>query len=257
MNVPVPQIECAPRAPCIADGEVRMAVASSGPGWLVVDKPCGMSIHNDPGKDLCSLALAAVQAGALPGVGSDIRAMHAAHRIDRDTSGLVLLAGNPEKLAFFGMQFAARTVGKRYLAVVHGSIEGPLQGSGAGDWNWPLADAAAGRNDPAGKGKRMPCITRWRVLAHSRHYSLVECEPLTGRKHQIRRHAKLSGHPVVGDRRYGSGRALTWLRRHRDFHRLGLHAHSLTICLPGETTPRTFSSGGLPQALRQLLELDL
>jgi 23S rRNA-/tRNA-specific pseudouridylate synthase len=233
-------------------GAVRIALVASGPGWLVVDKPCGLSIHNDPGGDLCSLALAAVQAGALPAVGRDIRAIHAPHRIDRDTSGIVLLAGDPEKLAFFGGQFASGTVGKCYLAMVHGRIERPIRA----DWNWPLTAAAAGRNDPAGKGRRVPCTTRWRVLACSRHYSLVECEPLTGRKHQIRRHAKLAGHPVVGDRRYGSARALAYLRRHHDFNRLGLHAHALTICLPGATTPTTLASGGLPEAMRQLLEAD-
>jgi 23S rRNA-/tRNA-specific pseudouridylate synthase len=119
-----------------------------------------------------------------------------------------------------------------------------------------LTADAAGRNDPMGKGKRMPCITRWRILDYSRHYTLIDCEPLTGRKHQIRRHAKLAGHPVVGDRRYGSARSLAYLRQHRGFNRLGLHAHALTLRLPGESRTTTFHSGGLPQAMRQLLEMD-
>ena len=231
-------------------------MVACGRRWLVVEKPGGMSIHNDPGGDLCSLVLAAVRAGRLPAVGQDLPAIHAAHRIDRDTSGIVMLAGDPATLAFFGGQFAAKTVHKRYLAVVHGRLEGPGADEDGVDWNWPLTAAAAGRNDPMGKGKRNPCVTRWRTLAHSRHYSLVECEPLTGRKHQIRRHAKLAGHPVVGDRRYGSLRSLAYLRRHHDFNRLGLHAHALTLRLPGETATTTFQSGGLPEAMRQLLEMD-
>ncbi len=240
----------------IAAGEVRIPVVACGSRWLVVEKPCGMSIHNDPGGDLCSLALAAVRARRLPAVGHDFSAIHAVHRIDRDTSGIVMLAGDPETLAFFGGQFAAKAVHKQYLAMVHGCLEGPGADQGWVDWNWPLTATAAGRNDPMGKGKRNPCVTRWRTLVHSRHYTLIECEPLTGRKHQIRRHAKLAGHPIVGDRRYGSARSLAYLRRHHDFHRLGLHAHALTLRLPGETGTTTFQSGGLPETMRQLLERD-
>jgi len=240
----------------IVAGEERIPVVACGSRWLVVDKPWGMSIHNDPGGDLCSMVMAAVRAGRLSAVGQDLSAIHAVHRLDRDTSGIVLLAGDSETLAFFGGQFAARAVRKQYLAVVHGRLEGPSADEDRIDWSWPLTAAAGGRNDPMGKGKRIPCTTRWRPLAHSLHYSLVECEPLTGRKHQIRRHAKLAGHPVVGDRRYGSARSLAYLRRHHDFNRLGLHAHTLTLCLPGNPGTTTFQSCGLPEAMRQLLEMD-
>jgi len=240
----------------IAAGDVRIPVVACGRRWLVVEKPCGMSIHNDPGGDLCSLTLNAIRAGRLPVVDQDLPVIHAAHRIDRDTSGIVMLAGDPETLAFFGAQFAAKAVRKRYLAVVHGRLEGQGTDQNGANWDWSLTATAAGRNDPIGKGKRYPCTTRWHTLAHSRHYSLVECEPLTGRKHQIRRHAKLAGHPVVGDRRYGSLRSLAYLRRHHDFSRLGLHAHGLTLRLPGEAGTTPFQSGGLPDAMRHLLAID-
>ena len=220
-----------------------------------MDKPCGLSVHNHPGRDLCSLVLAALKTGSLPTVGHDFVAVHAAHRIDRDTSGLVVLSGDPKTLRFFGGQFAARAVRKRYLAVVHGHLGSPNASEWFG-WTWPLDAAAAGRSDPAGKGKRMPCTTRWRLLEHSPHYSLIECEPLTGRQHQIRRHAKLAGHPIVGDRRYGSTRSLTYLSQRRDFNRLGLHAHLISIRLPGETKTTTFQSAGLPQPMQQLIETD-
>lgn len=240
----------------VLDGEPPIPVLACGSRWMVVDKPCGLSIHNDPGRDLCALVLAAVRTGRLPIVRRDLAAVHAVHRIDRDTSGIVMLAGDAETLAFLGRQFAAKAVRKRYLAVVHGRFQGPVPDRDRIDWTWPLTDAAAGRNDPVGKGRRMPCATRCRIVAFSRHYSLVACEPLTGRKHQIRRHAKLAGHPVVGDRRYGSVRSLAYLRRHHDFSRLALHAHSLSIRLPGEDQPTTFQASGLPEALRQLLEGD-
>ena len=236
------------------DPQPPITVIGSGPRWLVVEKPCGISIHNDPGRDLCSLVLAALHSGRLIGPAPDIAALHAAHRLDKDTSGLVLLAGDTETLAFFGRQFTDKTVGKRYLALVHGRIEAKAPEGIA--WNRPLTAAAGGRNDPAGKGPRVPCTTRVRHIAHSPHYTLIECEPLTGRKHQIRRHAKLAGHPVVGDRRYGSPRSLAYLRQHHNFQRLGLHAHVLSIRLPEEDNLTTFDSGGLPEALRKLFETD-
>lgn len=255
MNPSIPPIETGPTTGLLL-GDGRIAVMACGPGWLVVDKPCGMSIHNDPGADLCSVIRASVRAGRLPGVGHDRSAIHAAHRIDRDTSGIVLLAGDAKTLAWFGGQFAAREVHKRYLALVHGRCSGSTGTPDWAAWDWSLTAGAAGRNHPMGNGHRMSCTTRWRPLAHSRHYSLIECDPLTGRKHQIRRHAKLAGHPVVGDRRYGSARSLDVLRRHHDFHRLGLHAHALTLRLPDEIRTTAFLSGGLPEAMRQLLEAD-
>lgn len=255
MKSPIEQMKPDP-SPLIFAGALGVLVIACGPGWLVVDKPCGMSVHNDPGGDLCSVALAAVRAGRLPGVGHDVTAIHAAHRIDRDTSGIVLLAGDSKTLACFGGQFSARTVHKRYLALVHGPCRVGTGHPAWHSWNWPLTGGAAGRNDPMGKGPRNPCITRWRPLVHSLHYSLIECELLTGRKHQIRRHAKLAGNPVVGDRRYGSARSLAYLRRHHDFNRMGLHAHSLTLRLPGDAHPTRLQSGGLPEAMRMLLEED-
>ncbi len=240
----------------IVAGEARITVIACDSRWLVVDKPSGMSIHNHPGSDLRSALLAAIRAGHLPAMGRDLTVLHAVHRIDRDTSGLVLLAADAGMLAHFGAQFAEKSVGKRYLAVVHGRLEVPSPGQEWIEWRWPLTEAAAGRKDPIGKGKRMPCATRCRVLRHTPHYSLIECEPLTGRMHQIRRHAKLAGHPVAGDRRYGSPASLNFLRRHHAFHRLALHAHSLAIRLPGEAESTTFQSAGLPDALRGLLDMD-
>ena len=240
----------------LASNNGPILVLASGKGWLVVDKPCGMSIHNDPGVDVCSIAMAAARKGLLPAMGAGLRTVHAVHRLDRDTSGVVLLAGDPKLLAFFGNQFAAGDVRKHYLVVVHGRLEGPLEGGQWSGWNWSLTAAATGRKDPRGRGKRLACRTRWRAIDHSVHFSLVECETLTGRKHQIRRHAKLAGHPVVGDRRYGSKRSLVFLSRHFGFNRLGLHAHGLTIRLPGATGATTFRSGGLPKTMAHLMEMD-
>ena len=255
MNTSFPQADTDSKI-WTGSGKVSIPVVAFGRSWLAVDKPSGMSIHNDPGGDLCSLVLAALQAGHLPVVSQDISAMHAAHRIDRDTSGIVIMAADKKTLAHFGAQFTAKCVGKRYLALVHGKLNGSFEGSDWSDWNWPLSAAAAGRRQPKGKRRGLPCLTRWRTLAHSLHYTLIECEPLTGRKHQIRRHAKLAGHAVLGDRRYGSTRSVAYLSRQHDFNRLGLHAHALTIHLPGDVHATTLQSDGMPEAMRQLLEMD-
>jgi RluA family pseudouridine synthase len=255
MNTSNPQFDTDART-IIDFEEGQVPVIARGQGWLVVDKPSGLSVHNDPGRDLCSAVLSAVRAGRLPGVDCGFGAWHAVHRLDRETSGIVVMAGDSKTVAFFCGQFSARSVQKKYLALVHGHLQGHGGQPDQGYWDWPLTAAASGRDDPVGKGKHRHCITRWRILARSLHYSLIECEPLTGRKHQIRRHAKLAGHPVVGDRRYGSVRSLAYLSRYRDFNRLGLHAHALTIRLPGMEQPTTFQTAEMPKAMRQLLEHD-
>ncbi len=234
----------------------ELPVVGSGPGWLVVEKPCGMSIHNDPGSDLCSVVRDGLRQGRVPGMQGSYSTVHAVHRLDRDTSGIVLVAADAKMLSFFGDQFAARQVRKHYWALIHGRIDKEASGGLQGAWRWPLTAAAGGRKNPMGRGLRIPCVTRWRICERSDQFTLIACQPETGRKHQIRRHAKLAGHPVAGDRRYGSPRSLAHLSRHFHFDRLGLHAHSVTLRLPGSAQPVTFRSAGLPQRMRRVLELD-
>jgi 23S rRNA-/tRNA-specific pseudouridylate synthase len=86
---------------------------------------------------------------------------------------------------------------------------------------------------------------------------MVEIELLTGRTHQIRRHAKLSGHPVVGDARYGSTRAINYLKRNFAFDRLALHARSLTLKLPDGKAPETIKTPTIPSQMLELFQNDL
>jgi tRNA pseudouridine32 synthase / 23S rRNA pseudouridine746 synthase len=146
----------------------------------------------------------------------------AVHRLDRDTSGCLLLARNPKAHKRFQQAFEAGTVQKRYLAVLDGVPEGET-----GTIDLPLAkisSAAAGwrmRGDPAGK----PARTGWRVLAVKEGRTLVEFRPETGRTHQIRVHA-LAGlrAPVMGDPVYGKA----------DPGGMLLHAASLVVPRPGK-----------------------
>jgi 23S rRNA-/tRNA-specific pseudouridylate synthase len=213
-------------------------------GWIAVYKPTGLSVHNDPQQDICARVLALSEADAAVGrrVGLDKAwGVHAVHRLDRDTSGVLILATQAGVFAALSKQFSAHRVGKRYLAVVHGRVEGTDAGPACGEWSWPLSAKAGGRNRPAGVGKRRPCTTRFHVEGLSERYTLLSCEPVSGRQHQIRRHAKLAGHPVVGDRRYGSKRALNYLEGAYPDVRLALHAWQLTFVPPGQNSDESLT----------------
>lgn len=140
-----------------------------------------------------------------------------AHRLDRDTSGVMILAKDEETQKFLKKQFQARTVHKTYFAVVEGHLK-----LGAARIDLPLMRdlkrPTTFRVDPNGKEAE----TFYRVLGESADYSLVELKPTTGRTHQLRVHMKYLGHPIVGDPVYGNSG-----------ERLFLHAGALEITLPG------------------------
>lgn len=239
-------------------GRVSIPLLAVGKGWLVVDKPAGMSVHNEPGGDLCSLVSAHIlknaavreQTAIEPGFG-----VHPVHRLDRETSGVILLAVSREMFRFFSSQFESHKVAKRYLAILHGILENPPGSDAWQMWRWPLSKNAGGRNNPEGSGDLRESLTRYHVLESGMHYTMVEVEPLSGRTHQIRRHAKLAGHPVVGDARYGSTRAINYLRQNAGFDRLALHSRTLTFQLPGGSGPKTVEAP-MPEPMRVLFEND-
>jgi len=238
---------------------LQIPVLALGKGWLVVDKPAGISVHNEPGRELCSLVSAFIQnettiQGQIemdPDFG-----VNPVHRLDKETSGAILLAVTREEFRFFSKQFESRQVNKRYVAILHGRLENPEGNDPWGTWRWALAKTAGGRQNPEGAGERQDSQTRYRALDHSAHYTLVEIELLSGRTHQIRRHAKLAGHPVVGDARYGSMRAVNTLRRKYAFDRLALHARALTLQLPGGKAPETIETPTIPCQMQDLFAND-
>lgn len=235
-------------------------VITWGNGWLAVNKPSGLSVHNEIGNDVRSqLNRYLVTAGEFASeVGYDSGyGLHAVHRLDKETSGVLLLACRRHVFEHFAAQFAAGEVRKRYLALVHRAMSHETEKEAAGRWEWPLTRSAGGRGNPQGKGKRVPCTTLYSVRQTSPRYTLLECELLTGRKHQIRRHAGLAGHAVLGDRRYGSMRACRFLETHVGFRRLALHAAVLEIRCPDELHPRRFEALPLPPDIRALIERDL
>jgi len=152
------------------------------------------------------------------------------HRLDKDTSGVFLVAKNDKTLEFLQKQFKEGRVKKRYLALVAGNLKNEkgaietLLGRSPKDRR---AQKVYFLNDPKTQGKRK-AVTKYRVLQKSENYDLIEVEPKTGRKHQIRVHLAYLGRPIVGDKMYGfKGQPCP-----KELKRQFLHAAYLKIELP-------------------------
>jgi len=182
---------------------------------LAADKPSGMLVHRGWGRDRVTLAGLVRE---LLGAG----AVHPLHRIDRGTSGVVLFALEPRIAAAMREPFETGAVEKRYLAVVRGVA--PAEG---------IVDHPIPRRED---GPRMDAATSFRRIAvaeiEPRSLSLVEAVPGTGRLHQVRRHMKHAGHPVIGDANYGVGALNREIARRYGLGRLALHARSLVLDHP-------------------------
>jgi 23S rRNA-/tRNA-specific pseudouridylate synthase len=233
-----------------------LTIISMDRGWIAIEKPCDISIHNHPGKDLCSIVLSHLKNDSELAnyIECDFSyGVHAVNRLDKQTSGVVILACRPDSFRLLANQFENRKVKKIYFALLHGKFE---PGHEKGLWNWPLTKKAEGGNYPQGKGDRVSSATQYKIIETSSHYTMVELNPLTGRKHQIRRHARLAGHPVVGDGRYGTARSLRYLKSRFGFNRFALHCMSITLKLPGKDLPETLTSFGIPREITDLFEMD-
>lgn len=165
-----------------------------------------------------------------------------AHRLDKDTSGVIILAKTDEAYEALKKQFEERKVKKTYLALVHGIMNKEL-----GIMSEPiLRNPKIGNKFVVGEGGR-PAVTEWKIIKKFDKYSLLEARPMTGRTHQIRVHLKYLGHPIVADPLYGGKQYkedLTWCPR------LFLHAKSLEFTHPGTGERVTFESE-LPKDLAE------
>lgn len=198
---------------------------------IVVNKPAGMVVHPAAGHDRGTLVHAVLaHAPELEGIGGEQRP-GVVHRLDKDTSGLILLAKNERAHRWLQDQFRLRKVTKIYLALVDGRPPTP---SGR-------IEAAIGRD--ARQRRQMAIVSENKGrLADSEYctleefpaHTLLEVRPHTGRTHQIRLHLAFIGCPIVGDTIYGRRQPTIPLERHF------LHAARLSIRLPGEENPRTF-----------------
>jgi 23S rRNA pseudouridine1911/1915/1917 synthase len=211
---------------------------------MVVNKPAGMVVHPAAGHSSGTLVHAALaHAPDMMGIGGEKRP-GVVHRLDKDTSGLILLAKNDQTQRFLQDQFKQRKTIKTYLALVDGKPPTPT-----GRIEAPVGRDSMNRKlmSVVGIKKGREAVSEYRTLEAFKEHTLLEIHPLTGRTHQIRVHMRFIGCPVAGDTVYGHKNATIPLKRQF------LHAAKLTILLPGVTTPKTFEAP-LPDDLKQTLE---
>jgi 23S rRNA pseudouridine1911/1915/1917 synthase len=225
---------------------------------LVIDKPAGLVVHPAPGNPDRTLvnALLAHCGDSLAGIGG-VRRPGIVHRLDKDTSGLMVVAKSAEAHVGLAADFAAHRVRRVYRALVWGCPT-PRQGEIAGNiGRSPVNRKKMAVVERGGK----TALTRYEVLRDVKGVvALIDCRLATGRTHQIRVHLAARGHPVVGDPVYGSARATrrspllpAEIRaRLTAFPRQALHARSLTFCHPATQQTLEFSSD-LPSDIAELL----
>jgi 23S rRNA pseudouridine1911/1915/1917 synthase len=217
---------------------------------LLVDKPAGMVVHPAAGNFDGTLVNALLHhcAGRLSGIGGVARP-GIVHRIDKDTSGLLVVAKTDVAHEGLAAQFAKHSIERRYLALTSG-IPVPA----AGTIDAPLARSASNRKKIAvvagNRGKR--AVTRYRIVTPLRDAALIECRLETGRTHQVRVHLASIGHPLLGDPVYGRARGdHRELLKRLNFHRQALHAAALGFVHPVSKENLTFESA-LPADIQEL-----
>lgn len=192
---------------------------------LCINKPPGLVVHPAAGHWQGTLVNAVLHRSAALSAGSHPLRPGIVHRLDKDTSGCILVAKNDAAQATLARQFADRTAAKTYLAVVRGkprAAQGVIRGAIA------RHPAHRQRMTVSNRAGAREAETAWRMIATTGQFSLLECRPKTGRTHQIRVHLKHIGHPVAGDRVYGGGAG---------FPRQLLHAWKITVTHPATGEP--------------------
>lgn len=195
-------------------------------GLLVIDKPAGLAVHGGSG-----VPFGAVE--AMRALRPDARFIELVHRIDKDTSGLLMLAEKRSLLKYLHEELREGRLHKVYVALLSGRLKGAEHEVRA-----PLKKTVQATGEHivrvARDGKEACSI--FRVIERLDNATLVEVQLMTGRTHQIRVHAQYLGHPLVGDEKYGND-AVNETMKAKGINRLFLHARDLGIRLPGQTDP--------------------
>lgn len=210
---------------------------------LIVNKPAGMVVHPAFGHDSGTLVNAVLgHDPQIEGIGGEERP-GIVHRLDKDTSGLIVVAKNDAAMRWLQEQFRQRTVQKIYLALVDGAPPTPT-----GRVEAPIGRDPKDRKKMAvtAPAKGREAISEYATLETFRQHSLLEFHPLTGRTHQIRLHCAFLGCPIVGDAQYGHRKISVEIKRHF------LHAFQIKLSLPGEQKARIFEAP-LPLELAEVL----
>jgi len=236
--------------------DIPLVIAYEDEHLIVVDKPPGLVVHPAAGNFDGTLVNALLHhcRGSLSGIGG-VERPGIVHRIDKDTSGLMIAAKTDPAHVGLAAQFAAHSIDRRYKAIVAGY---PRPAEGTVDA--PLARSSANRKKIAivedGRGKR--AVTHYSMITRLKGAALVECRLETGRTHQVRVHMASLGHPLLGDQVYGRARP-----EHREvlnrlnFKRQALHAARLGFIHPVTSAALCFESEIPPDMYELFTELTL
>lgn len=243
--------------------EIPLNIVYEDTEVMVVNKPAGMVVHPGAGNFHGTLINAvAWHLKDLPTFDANDPAVGLVHRIDKDTSGLLVIAKTPDAKTKLGLQFFNKTTHRSYHALVWGNFneeEGRIEGNIARDPKDRLRMCVFPPDSEVGK----TAITHYRVLERFGYVTLIECILETGRTHQIRAHMKHIGHPLFGDERYGGMEILRGQRSstYKAFiqnclnlcHRQALHAKTLGFVHPKTNREMNFTSD-LPEDMQQLIQ---
>ena len=224
--------------------DIPLDIVFENDDLIVVNKPAGMVVHPAAGHDSGTLVHAVLGYDPdLEGIGGEERP-GLVHRLDKETSGLIVLAKNERAHRWLQDQFRLRVVEKTYIALVDGKPPTPT-----GRVEAPIGRDQSHRKKMAivSPGKGREAVSEYKTLETFKNHTLLEFHPQTGRTHQIRLHCLFLGCPIVGDSVYGKRNFTADIDRHF------LHAAKLKIILPGEEQPRIFEAE-LPQELKKVLE---
>lgn len=230
------------RAESAAGEDIPLAIVHEDDSLLVIDKPAGLVVHpgngNWDGTLLNALLHYAPALAAVPRAGI-------VHRLDKDTSGLLVVARTLAAQTDLVRQLQAHTVKRRYRALVRGTVERD------GSVDAPIGRHPTQRTKMAVVRNGKPARTHYRILEHFIGCTLVECALETGRTHQIRVHMASIGHPLVGDQVYGGGASR--IPKGADFHRQALHAWRLGLVHPASGRTLQWTSP-IPEDFATLLD---
>ncbi|HJA21186.1 MAG TPA: RluA family pseudouridine synthase [Candidatus Limosilactobacillus intestinipullorum] len=237
------QVVVSPEAPQKIDLEpenIPLDIVYEDDDVLVVNKPQGMVVHPAPGHPNHTLVNALLYHSPLSTINGEFRP-GIVHRIDKDTSGLLMVAKNDMAHRSLAVQLKAKTNQREYVALVHGVIK-----QEAGTIDAPIGRSRKDRKKQAIVSDGRHAVTHFKVLKRYRHYTLVSCRLETGRTHQIRVHMKSIGHPLAGDPLYGPRKTLPGKGQY-------LHARELGFKHP-RTGKQLLFTAPLPDYFQRMLD---
>ena len=237
------QVVVSPEAPQKIDLEpenIPLDIVYEDDDVLVVNKPQGMVVHPAPGHPNHTLVNALLYHSPLSTINGEFRP-GIVHRIDKDTSGLLMVAKNDMAHRSLAAQLKAKTNQREYVALVHGVIK-----QEAGTIDAPIGRSRKDRKKQAIVSDGRHAVTHFKVLKRYRHYTLVSCRLETGRTHQIRVHMKSIGHSLAGDPLYGPRKTLPGKGQY-------LHARELGFKHP-RTGKQLLFTAPLPDYFQRMLD---